>query len=219
MARLKERKKIIHAASTFEYLLCLNEMSEWSYLLLEENNGKKYNEFLKLLFNNGFWVNEEKITIKRIAEKSENTTVNVTKWIKEIYLSILDLNEYKPELFYKKDEIPVNLCISNYDNYFSFNIGLRSIPRMYESFHFDFIQAKIGAVMFYVSDITYDISENSKTIRIDLKAGLYCLYREFAISKAVYEGKINFRQQYELYDFEIDDIILSRERFNGNKTI
>lgn len=209
----------MHQASTSEYLLCLRQMPEWSKLLLEENNGKKYNALLKLFIENNFWVNEEKIVIKSIAEKSGNSSGNVSKWIKEIYLDILDLNECKPELFYKQAEIPVNLYINNYDNYTSFNVSLNLIPRMYESFYFHFIQAKIGTDMFFVTDVTHNITENGKSITINLKGGMYNLYREFSVAKALYEGKINYLQQFELYDFEIDDIILGRDRFNKNKTI
>ena len=85
MGRTKERPKLIYQANTLEYLYCLGDMPKWSELLYEQTNGKPYNDFLKWILSKNYFKDNQKISIKKIAELSGFPSVKITKWLREIY--------------------------------------------------------------------------------------------------------------------------------------
>ncbi|MBK6544286.1 MAG: hypothetical protein IPG12_03250 [Saprospiraceae bacterium] len=116
MSRRKERKIFIHEPSTHEIFQCLCSMPMYSKLLLEQNPDKPYSNFLSWLIHKNFYKDrDEKITIKRISADFRTETVKITKWIKEIYEQIIDLNYDKPELF-QSNGVPVCLYLKYFDS-------------------------------------------------------------------------------------------------------
>ena len=204
MPRRKERPKFIHKASTQEYLHCLQNMSKWSEILLSQDNGKAYNDFLKWILENDYFKNSENLTITQVSKMSGYSSAKISKWLQEIYEGILKLNESNPELFYTESGIQVELHIRYYDSYCSFWLTLPVIPRVYESFEFFFIKAKMGWTTFWVKDVQYSIDNNKSSVILFLEGGILNKYREFAVEKALFEGQISFRDEYEKFDFEID---------------
>ncbi|QCX52477.1 hypothetical protein [Elizabethkingia sp. JS20170427COW] len=132
--------------------------------------------------------------------------------MQEIYEGILELNENNPELFYTESGIQVELHIRYYDSYCFFSLTLPMIPRVYESFELFFIKAKMGWTTFWVKDVQYSIDNNKNSIYVLLQGGILNRYQEFALEKALFEGQISFRDEYEKFDFEIGDLILGRNR-------
>ena len=100
MGRTKERRKILHEPSTHEIFYCLCGMPSYCKILADQSADKPYIDFLKWLIEKNFY-NErtEKISIKKIATDFKSDSTKVTKWIKEIYEEIFELNFDKPELF------------------------------------------------------------------------------------------------------------------------
>jgi hypothetical protein len=96
MARIKEKPKIVHRATTLEYLYCLADMPKWSQVLLEQNSIKAYNKFLKWILEKQYFKDDEKISIKKIAELSGYPSIKISNWLREIYEDILKLNELQP---------------------------------------------------------------------------------------------------------------------------
>jgi hypothetical protein len=88
--------------------------------------------------------------------------------------------------------------------------SLPAIPRLYESFDFFFVKAKMGISSFWVKDVRHIIGENGTSVLINLQGGLVNVYREFALSKALFEGSLKFMDIYQKYDFEIDQQLLER---------
>lgn len=212
MPRRKERPKLIHQASTLEYLSCLENMPEWSQILSDQNNGKSYNDFLKWILQNRYFRNEEKINIKKISELSGYTSAKISKWLKEIYDDIFELNENQPSLFYYPKGIEVELYLRYYDNYCSFRTSLPVLPRKYETFAFFFVKAKLDTYYFWVKDVCFRIDESKKDIVISLEGGILNIYRELALSKALFEGSVRTFDVYEKYNFEIDELLKKRIR-------
>lgn len=212
MPRKKERPKFIHKATTQEYLHCLQNMSKWSEILLFQNNGKGYKDFLKWILENDYFKTSENITITKVSKMSGYPPTKVSKWLQEIYEGIFELNENNPELFYTESGIKVELHIRYYDSYCYFSMTLPAVPRVYESFEFFFVKAKIGWTRFWVKDVEYTVDNNKSSINVFLEGGILNRYREFAVEKALFEGQISFRDEYEKFDFEIDDLILGRNR-------
>ena len=212
MPRKKERPKFIHKASTQEYLHCLQNMSNWSNILLSQNNRKTYNDFLKWILKNDYFKTSENLTIAHISKQSGYSSAKVSKWLQEIYEGILELNENSPRLFCAEPGIRVRLQLRYYDSYCFFSLTLPVVPRVYESFEFFFIKAKIGWDRFWIRNVEYEIDNNKNTICIFLEGGILNRYREFAVEKALFKGQISHRDEYEKFDFEIDDLILGRNR-------
>ena len=210
MARRKERPEFVHQASTLEYLYCLGDMPKWSQLLLDQNNGNLYNDFLNWLLQKQFFKDERKISIKSMAVQSGYTSAKISKWLKEIYEAILELNESQPELFYSSGGVKIEFYMKYYDSYCSFLTSLAGVPRMYESIDFFFIKAKMGISTFWVKDVKYIIRNNESSVLIFMEGGFVNIYREFALSKALFEGYLNFSDTYQKFDFEIDEQLLKR---------
>ena len=215
MGRRKDKPSINNTATSLEYLFSLGSMTIYSEKLLDVDNGKLYNEFLKLLLEKEFFNDHQNINISKISKLTGFSTVKISKWLKEIYNDIILLNEEKPELFCCGNEIQVDLRCSYFDEYQIFTISLNTIPNKGDSFQFPFIKAKIGNDYFYVDAIYYQLENNKMEISITLKSGVYKSYRKFTFDKAKYEGKINIFDEINLLDFQIDEIILGKKKFIG----
>lgn len=212
MGRRKDKPTINHTATTLEYLFSLSSMTIYSKKLLDVDNGKLYNEFLKLLLEKRFFNDHQDINITKISKLTGFSTVKISKWLREIYNDIIILNEEKPELFCCVNEIQVDLMCSYFDEYQIFTTSLKTIPNRGDGFQFPFIKAKIGNDYFYVEAIYYQLENNRMEVSLSLKSGAYNSYRKFAIDKAKYEGKINIFDEINLLDFQIDEIILGKKR-------
>lgn len=212
MPKTKERPKFIHQATTLEYLFCLQNMSDWSQILSNQDNRKSYNDFLKWILQQQYFKNHEKISIKKISEISEYPSTKISKWLREIYEDILELNEINPSLFCSTKGVEVELHFKYFDNYCSFKTSLLVLPRKYETFEFFFIKAKLGFTSFWVKEVHHTIDDNKGYISVFLEGGILNIYREFALAKAIFEGNLSYFDIYKKFDFEIDEALLRIRR-------
>ncbi|MGC4041937.1 MAG: hypothetical protein QM710_14430 [Flavobacterium sp.] len=210
MGRTKERPKLMHQANTLGYLYCLGDMKKWSQILCDQNNGKAYSEFLIWLLPQQFFGIEEKISVKRISELSGYPSAKISKWLKEIYEDIFYLNENAPQLFYSPGEVEVEFYFKYFDSHCGFRTSLPSLPRQYESVDVFFVNAKVGTSHFWVKDVRHFIGEERTFVIIYLEGGLLNIYREFALSKALFDGSLGFMDVYQKNQFEIDDLLKQR---------
>lgn len=148
---------------------------------------------------------EEKISIKKIAADFKTDTARVTKWIREIYDDIFELNYEKPELF-QKSGAKVCLHFSYFDDICIFYTSLQVVPREFEKVRFPFINAKVGINWFWVKTVEHEIAEES-IVNISLKGGTANKYREFSLDKALFQREIHYMDVYEKNEFELDDEI------------
>ena len=205
MARTKERRKIVHQPSTHEIFLCLSNMQGYSKILLGQNSQKQYVDFLRWILDKKFYAERtDKITVKKIAIDFKSDAVKVTRWLKEIYEAILDLNYERPDLF---QGVGIKACLyfKNYDNNCSFYTSLPAVPREFESFRSPFVKGKLGIDWFWVKNVEHEISEDDIMISLWLHAGAPNKYREFSLDEAVFKGEIGQFEVYDKYPFEIDD--------------
>ena len=211
MPRIKERPKFIHQAGTLEYMYCLGDMPKWSQALLNQKNAKSYNDFLQWILEKRYFKDDEKMSIKKIAELSGYPAAKISKWLRDIYEDIFQLNEVKPELFYVSGDVLVEFYFKYYDSRCMFKTSLPMLPRLHETLDFFFVKAKMGMSSFWVKDVQHFIGEDKAYIVVFLEGGLPNVYREFALSKALFEGTLDFRDVYQKYDFEIDNLLLKRK--------
>ena len=211
MPRIKERPKLIQQATTLEYLYCLGDMPKWSQVLLNQNDAKPYKNFLQWILEVQYFKDDHKISIKKIAEQSGFPAVKISKWLHEIYEDIFNLNEIEPQLFVLNGGIQVEFYFKYFDSYCQLKTTLPTLPRLNETFDFFFVKAKMGMSSFWVKDVQHFIGEDKAYIVVFLEGGLPNVYREFALSKALFEGTLDFRDVYQKYDFEIDNLLLKRK--------
>ena len=206
----KERIKILHSPTTLETFYCLCHAPTWTETLIGLN--KSYELFLiKLRDRNYFQDNKEKTTIKWMSAQLGFEITKVTKWIKLIYEDILELNYYEPEKFQSFGTMHT-LHFRHYDNSELLNVWLQHTPRVFERFECYFMKAKVGTDYFWVSEVNHEIHNGTQTIHLTLKGGFCNLYREQLLSRALFERTLGFRDQYEKYDFEIDEVLLNHYR-------
>lgn len=204
MGRTKERRKIIHQPSTPEIFDCISCMPTYSKLLLDQYPNKPYSVFLHGLIDINFYNDRnEKITIKRIAADFNTDAVKVTKWLKEIYEQLFELNRDKPELF-RTNGVKVYLIFQNYDSYCYIYTSLPVLPREFETIRFPFVKAKVGTDSFWIKKVEHEIVEDTVEVIIWLEGGLLNKYREFALDKALFQDRIHFMDVFNLQPYEID---------------
>jgi len=205
MRRFKQKKeKIIHQPSTHELFVCLSGMPAYSTILLENYPDKEYADFLRWLLAINFNKDkDEKTIIKKLAADFKTETAKVTKWIKEIYDDIFELNSEKPGLF-QKEGIKVTLYMKHFDNRCYFYTTMPVVPRELEALRFHFAQGIIGVDYFWVKKVEHIIEENVSEIMLWLEGGFLNKYREFALDKALFQGWIGSMDVYHKYTFELD---------------
>ena len=132
-------------------------MPVYSKILLEQNAGKAYSDFLRGLIDKNFYNDRtEKIAIKKIAADFKTDTAKVTKWIKEIYEQIFELNYDKPELF-QGNGVKVGMYMKHYDSSCIFYISLPALPREFETIRFPFAKAQVGVDHFWVKKVEHEV--------------------------------------------------------------
>src|SRR5258705_801909 len=201
MARIKERRQILHEPSTHEIFQCLSGMPAYSKILLGNKPDEPYADFLKSLIQVNFYNSEEeKISIKMLATDFKTNTSKATKWINEIYQDIFELNCDKPELF-QGDGIKVTLYMKAYDNHCNFYTTMPVLPREFETLRFPFAHGKVGSDYFCVKKVEHEIDESSVAITLWLECGVLNKYREFAFDKALFQGWISFMEVHQKHSF------------------
>lgn len=204
MARFKERKKVIHQSDTKEYFISLSSMPIWSKILAE-NTDKPYKSFLLFLLDKNYYnEREERIMIKKIAADFGNDTSKISKWLKQIYEDIIELNSEKPELF-KTEGIRHSIHCRNYDNYCNFTVWLLTTPRQYETFDFKFAMSSTGSNRFYVENVEHDFDKGEHNLSIHLKGGFVNRYRELLLDRAEFYNVISLFDTFHKHDYEIDE--------------
>ncbi len=183
----------------------MGSMPMYAKILLENSGPKPYTEFLKWLIEKKFFKDvEEKVPIKKMAADFKSDSAKVTKWIKDIYQGIFELNDEKPEIFQRDGEFKVRLIARYFDSSCSFALSLPVLPREFEQFNFYFFRGVVGTDYFWVKKIQYDMEDDQVNILVWLEAGFVNKYREFALDKALFQGWIGSSDVYHKYPYELD---------------
>jgi hypothetical protein len=98
-------------------------MPGWSKVLAE-NTDKPYKSFLLFLLDKNYYNDrEERLMIKQIAADYGSDTSKISKWLKQIYEDIIELNFDKPELF-KTEGVVLKYLLNTTYNFTSFSFLL-----------------------------------------------------------------------------------------------
>lgn len=204
MPRTKEKRKIIHEPSTHEIFVCLSQMPSYSKLLLANKPNKPYAKFLSWLIEIDFNRDKnEKTSIKKLAADFKTDTPKATKWIKDIYNDIFELNNESPALF-QNGGIKVILYMKHHDSSYLFYTAMPVVPREFETLIFPFAKGIIGLDRFWVKKVDHSFEGEEVEITVWLEAGFANKYREFALDKALFQGWIGLMDVFDKYSFELD---------------
>lgn len=196
--------KLAHHASSQDVFNSLSGSPIYSQILLQQNPDKGYLNFLQFLIDKSFYPERsEKVTMKQMAADFKSTPDKISKWLRQIYDDIIELNYEKPTLF-QTDGIKVALHFKNYDSSLTFHTSLQTLPRVHESFYAYFVNAKVGTTYFWVDNVQHEFVNNNTQITIFLIGGFVNKYREFLLDRAVFEEYLSFYQAMTRYDFQID---------------
>jgi len=182
-------------------------MPSFSKTLAEQKHDKPYINFLNWLIEKNFYNDRtEKITVKKMATDFKSDSTKVTKWIKEIYEEIFELNFDRPELF-QGNGIRVGMYIRNYDDGCYIYTTMPVLPREFETVKIPFVKGKVGTDLFWVKKVEHEIEDDIAKVTLWLDGGILNKYREYALDKALFQGWIHFMDVYNKHSFELDDEI------------
>lgn len=194
MARKEKEERPIDNVELKKIITCLMDEPQWLELL--KGRGKPYEALLDFFITaSKVKRNEDNRVVKRIAEKLGEKPAKLYKWIRQIYVDIMELNEKEPELFFKDGEIPCTIIIEgvNIHEYVVFNMGLPYLPRINEDLDIFFLSAYFYTSDFYVSDITH------RHVHGKMSTDIHCSlrfmknkYRDLLYDKALFVGDLNF---------------------------
>ncbi len=200
----KEKKfeDIFGVTSKIDTYYCMISCPKWVQLLI--GNGKDYQTFLSGLISVNFFEGiDGRTTITRMSRELGIKTQLISKWIKEMYQDILDLNFDKPELF-QAEGIFHELHFKGFRGRVTLKLWLKAIPRLYEKVELFFLDAKIGSRVFWVKDVHHEIEDGEHTVSIMLDGGILNKYRTELLDRALFDGVLGFMDIYEGNEFEID---------------
>ena len=138
-----KKKKVTfeHKATSREYLVALYYFPNFVKLL--DLNNKPYSKLAAWILEKEVFLKDkddefELPSIKALSKQLEIKSTDITKYLKQAYEEIIDLNNTKPMLFVKDGQIECGLSISYFDSHLFFTIGLNVLPRLDEHFEFTF---------------------------------------------------------------------------------
>lgn len=193
---------------------------------LLKDKDKEYSRLIDFLENEWSSMKEsddynwKDYTVTHYAECLGEKSTTVNKWLRQIYVDIFDLNERQPELFVNPGEYLCSFeCSSPYNNNtgFWFHLGVRTIPRIGDTFSFYFVRPVIHFKDFEIADVTHRYENGKMWIEIYLEPHFWHnnSYRRLLIDKARFLGYLG----YNSLDSDYDINTKVKSTFRGNETV
>jgi len=198
-----------HKSSTQDIVIALKDEYLWLDLL-----GQKDPPIFRLiavirrLGSQNEQMESESWTIKSIAGEVNETPAKVTKWLRQLYDDIWQLNEDHPEAFPSDGHMyTFYFRDTDEENYQSFNLRTQATFSVGDSFEWDFLRGKFRTYTFYVESITHVLRFGCVKTTVYFKSGFYNSYRRTLIDKGEFLRLISWRELHDLFDFQIDDLL------------
>lgn len=199
----KETGKTIIVPTGHEILNSLEDMPQWSKILLNHTN-EIYKDVLTQIIEHDFYRHDDKITLGAIAKQAAIDQGKLKKWLVRIYDDIFDLNYEQPDLF-QSTGIRHQLLLSNMRNHCALNIWLPSTPRQGDIVELYFVRAKLDNYLYTVTRVTYEIAGNETIISLRLEGGFINPYRDWLLHRAEFEQRIGYRDKRDTSELEMDE--------------
>ena len=185
-----------------EVISCL--VAEYQWLSLLKGKNKPYESFLpfieetgRLESEDGEYYDKNRYQITSIAKEVGKSSAIIRKWVFSIYDDLLTLNKEEPQLFNNGQAYHYVLSFESFYGYYSeFNIWLPVKLSHSDSFHFDFIFAKMNISYFWVKKVAVQHHNGNVRIEVDLLGGIYNRYQELVLDKAYLLETYPFSELY-----------------------
>jgi hypothetical protein len=211
--RAKKEIHYEHKPSTKEYLIALSSYPTFMKLLEPQN--KPYKPLFDwVIKNEPYLLNDDKPfpSVKEISKKLEIPSTKITNHIKTIYNEIHELNEKSPEYFKKEGQKLCFLSFNYLNQYVHFNLGLDVIPRIGDTFYFEFIKPINGGNTFYVDDIAHSIERDGHEVRIYMTYQYPITYLKLLKEKAYLHKDIAFDELLSLSNHTFDEKLIKMHK-------
>lgn len=205
-----------------DIIYALDEERQWMKLV--RGNGKPYAKLIDFLLNEPVYDEDtppdvvKNMTVTRYASRLGEKMSTVNKWLRQIYADIFELNEQHPELFVNPGEQMCSMYYYSrtYKSGFTFNLGLRYIPRVGDQIDFYFPQALCDTAVFIVKEVTHKYTHGMARIEITLSREYLFgrSYRSMLIDKARFLNLISIEDEFAP-DYVLDQKL--KQVFGGNK--
>lgn len=166
---------------------------------------KKYKTLLNFLTEKDYY-NDEDLpypTLKEIVEATGLKSHTLRKQLQEMYESFY---AYDNDFGFSFQQVVINVFATYHKESILLKFkNLKYLPRVGDRVELPFVQAKLNISFFYVEKIEHSFESNNQVIDIVLKGGTYSKYWEYRKSKALATGEIGFREEYDLYDFQLKE--------------
>lgn len=173
---------------TRDLLLCLFVEHQWLNLLYSRN--KPYESLLSYIKDNKetySWKLQIKDVAKAINEKPEK----VTKWIKQVYNDIYELNQDSPELFKQPGFCYDFFFRSKYYKDAYFTLWFDVPVNRGDLFEFHFIRGKFPTSLFWVESIDHSYANGHSVTSVNLVSRRPNSYLNLVRDKQVFNDNIN----------------------------
>ncbi len=171
-------------------------------------NQEKYKDLLNYLTAKDY-LNDDNLkipTFKEIENATGIKTYHIRKQLSEIYESFFSYDNGM-RFNFKKCEIV--FIMKNYQRYASVICNnISHLPRIGDNISLSFVKAKVGTDYFYVDDIRHYFEENSQSIHIFLKGGIFNQYWHNRLHEAMEKRELPFKDFYDLNDYELKQKLL-----------
>lgn len=187
----QKKSLILHNSTAVQIFISMYSMPTYGKILLANSDDKPYRNFLNWLVESNLLIDDdERISIKNIAERYQVKLAKVTEGIKNIYDDIFTLKFERPELFYTEG-IKVFLGFRHYDNYCLFKMSLPMLSREFEQIDFYFLNAKLGSSTFWVKKVKYNLENDTVIPYLFMESGFPNKYRKFTLDRHCLKTKLD----------------------------
>lgn len=191
-----------HKPKTQEYLIALFYFP--SALKLVKPRNSQQESLIAWFLDKENHVADDSFDLPSIKELGSEMGVSnnvMSRLLKELYESIVELNFENPLLFKKPNEVLCYLVFSYQGNRAGFTISLTHLPHVGESFRFFFIMPLLGWSSFWVKRVYHEYDDGGQRVTLMLSADYPNAYLDLVKEKAFLKREITFA---ELINNEID---------------
>jgi len=197
MKKKKNIKPEEYKPSIPDILKSLSAEPHWIILLQGRN--KPYDRILSdlhYLFQKMNTDEKYDFTVSGISKALSISTSNLSKWSRQLYDDIFELNFTEPELF-KTEGIKFDLNFEAFTEHADLTLWLNVSPRKDEIFKFDFLDARLRFSMFYVEEVDHEFRAGKYSTTVFLGTHTPNTYRRFLHDKALFYHLIGIIESFQ----------------------
>jgi hypothetical protein len=172
--------------------------SEPQWIILLQGRNKPYDRILSDLHHLFQKMNTDEkydFSVSGISKAINISTSDLSKWSRQLYDDIFELNLAEPELF-KTEGKKFDLNFEAFTEHADLTLWLNFTPRKDEIFKFDFLNARLRFSMFYVEEVDHEFCDGKNGITVFLGTHKPNTYRTLIHDKALFYHLIGIIESF-----------------------